>query len=174
MRSDLTLGADLSADQLKRIDGICDRFEADWRGNRFPDLAAYLSDAPPEARAALFANSFGSILISVASVVRNPTPWGTVSDFRTWRASSTPPSRLSALHAQHRRVALISPNDRRSLHQAGSVSSWKRRHGTSLRSLSHMSSPPMGTRPWKSWVEGEWALSTRLGRPPSIETSRSR
>jgi hypothetical protein len=54
MRSDSTLGSDLAADRLKQIDGICNRFEADWQEDRWPDLADYLSGAPAEGRPTLF------------------------------------------------------------------------------------------------------------------------
>ncbi len=46
----------LSVSELLRIDEACDRFEADWRDGRVPNLAAYLSEAPEEVRAPLFRN----------------------------------------------------------------------------------------------------------------------
>ena len=46
----------LSVSELLRIDEACDRFEADWRDGREPNLAAYLSEAPEEVRAPLFRN----------------------------------------------------------------------------------------------------------------------
>jgi len=47
-------GLQLPAAQLQQIDAICDRFEADWRTGRPPDLAAFLSQAPPGGKAPLF------------------------------------------------------------------------------------------------------------------------
>ena len=46
----------LSVSELLQIDEACDRFEADWRDGRDPDLAAYLSEVPEEVRAPLFRN----------------------------------------------------------------------------------------------------------------------
>ncbi len=54
MNSRSTLDAQLPAADLQQIDAICDRFEADWRAGRRPDLASYLSEAPPGGKAALF------------------------------------------------------------------------------------------------------------------------
>ena len=49
-----TLDICLAAADLRAIDLICDRFEADRRAGRPTDLASYLSDAPAAARATLF------------------------------------------------------------------------------------------------------------------------
>jgi eukaryotic-like serine/threonine-protein kinase len=54
MRSDSTLGADLAADDLRNIDAICNRFEADWRRDQCPDLETYLAGWPALGRPALF------------------------------------------------------------------------------------------------------------------------
>jgi eukaryotic-like serine/threonine-protein kinase len=54
MRSESTLGADLAADDLRDIDGICNRFEADWRRDQCLDLETYLAGGPAEGRPALF------------------------------------------------------------------------------------------------------------------------
>ena len=39
-----------------QIDAACDRFESDCRAGRSPDLAAYLAEAPEDAREPLFRN----------------------------------------------------------------------------------------------------------------------
>jgi hypothetical protein len=49
-----TLDAPLAAAELHEIDAICDRFEAAWRAGPRPDLASFLSDAPPGGQALLF------------------------------------------------------------------------------------------------------------------------
>ena len=40
-----TIESTLGAVELQQIDAICDRFEAEWRAGRRPDLASYLSSA---------------------------------------------------------------------------------------------------------------------------------
>ena len=54
MSSRSTLAAQLPAADLQQIDLICDRFEAEWRAGQRPDLASYLSEAPPGGKAPLF------------------------------------------------------------------------------------------------------------------------
>jgi serine/threonine-protein kinase len=54
MKSQSTLEEQRPAADLQQLDAICDRFEADWRAGRRPDLALYLSQAPPGAEASLF------------------------------------------------------------------------------------------------------------------------
>jgi len=54
MNSRSNPNAQLPAAQLRQIDAICDRFEADWRAGRRPDLASYLSGAPSGEKAPLF------------------------------------------------------------------------------------------------------------------------
>jgi hypothetical protein len=49
-----TLDAALAAADLHEIDAICDRFESAWRAGRRPDLASFLSEAPPGGLALLF------------------------------------------------------------------------------------------------------------------------
>jgi len=49
-----TLDAALAAADLQEIDAICDRFESAWRAGRRPDLASFLSEAPPGGLALLF------------------------------------------------------------------------------------------------------------------------
>ena len=49
MSSRSTMDAPLAAAELQEIDAICDRFEAAWRAGRRPDLAKFLSEAPPGA-----------------------------------------------------------------------------------------------------------------------------
>jgi serine/threonine-protein kinase len=48
-----TLDAALPASDLQQIDAVCDRFESEWRAGRCPDLACYVSEAPPGGRASL-------------------------------------------------------------------------------------------------------------------------
>ena len=48
-----TRDAALPASDLKSIDAVCDRFEAEWRTGGRPDLAFYLSQAPKGGRASL-------------------------------------------------------------------------------------------------------------------------
>ncbi len=45
--------APLEIDMARRIDAVCRRFEADWRGGRQPCVRDYLDDVPEEGRAAL-------------------------------------------------------------------------------------------------------------------------
>jgi serine/threonine-protein kinase len=59
MTSDSTVTAGLPAADLRRIDAICDRFEADWRSGRRPDLAAFLSEGPPGSTPSLFRDLLG-------------------------------------------------------------------------------------------------------------------
>jgi tetratricopeptide (TPR) repeat protein len=48
-----TLDVRLPASDLQQIDAVCDRFEADWRAGRCPDLQSYLSQAPPGGKVRL-------------------------------------------------------------------------------------------------------------------------
>jgi eukaryotic-like serine/threonine-protein kinase len=54
MKSQPTVDSQLRAADLHQIDAICDRFEADWRTGRRPDIASYLAEAPPGGKAPLF------------------------------------------------------------------------------------------------------------------------
>ncbi|MFI5459075.1 MAG: hypothetical protein ACHRXM_26910, partial [Isosphaerales bacterium] len=43
----------LDIDLARRIDAICRRFEADWRGGGRPPIDDYLAEVPDEGRSAL-------------------------------------------------------------------------------------------------------------------------
>jgi hypothetical protein len=43
----------LALDLARRIDAVCRRFEADWRGGRSPHVDDYLADVPEQGRPAL-------------------------------------------------------------------------------------------------------------------------
>ena len=54
MNARSTLDTQLPAADLREIDAICDRFEADCRAGRQADLASYLAGVSHVARAVLF------------------------------------------------------------------------------------------------------------------------
>lgn len=50
---------DCSGRNLRLIDGLCDRFESEWRHGRSPDLGEYLDQVSTETRADLFRELIG-------------------------------------------------------------------------------------------------------------------